>query len=228
MVRIALVLALAAGCGRIGYDPVGDGATDGPGEDGPDGPPGSQPLHEYRLEGDYTDVYGGPDLTGVGGSFVAGGYQFGPNQGLGVAGAMPAGVYTVDLVFSFDNLDSWKKIIDYKDLTTDEGFYTFNPNLQFVVVAGVTFATGSDTLAVNTTFQATITRDGGGVTTGYVDRVQQWQFDDTAGVATLLGPGAVVHFFVDDAATGGGEAAGGVVRRIRIWDRALTAAELTP
>lgn len=222
------MLALAAGCGHIGYDPVDGGPDAALGDDGPDGTPGLQPLHEYRLEGDYTDQYGGPDLTGVGGTFTAGGYQFGPNQGLGVAGAMPAEVYTVDLVFSFDNLDSWKKILDYKDLTTDEGFYTYNPNLQFVIVAGSEFATGADALAVNTTFQATITRDAAGVTTGYVDRAPQWQFTDTAGVATLLGPGAVVHFFVDDAATGGGEAAGGTVRRIRIWDRALTAAELLP
>ena len=63
---------------------------------------------------------------------------------------------------------------------------------------------------------------------GYVDRVQVWQFTDTAGVATLLGPGATAAFFIDDTATGMAEAGAGTVRRIRIWDRALAAADLPP
>ena len=225
-----MVLAAVAACGHVGYDPLADGGgddVDAPDGDG-DGPPGLQPIHEWRLEGNYRDVYGGPDLSGIGGTFTAGGYHFGPNQGLGVFGAMPPSVYTVDFVFSFEALDGWKKIIDYKDKTTDEGFYTYNPNLQFVVVAGSVFSTGTTTLQPDVTYQATITRDGAGVTTGYIDRVQEWQFTDTAGVATLQGVTAPVHFFIDDNATGGGEAASGTVRRIRIYDVPLTAGQLQP
>ena len=104
-------------------------------------------------------------------------------------------------LFDGKSLDGWKKIIDYKDKTTDEGFYTYNPNLQFVVVAGSVFSTGTTTLQPDVTYQATITRDAAGVTTGYIDRVQEWQFTDTAGVATLQGVTAPVHFFIDDNAT---------------------------
>ncbi len=93
---------------------------------------------------DNHDDFGGPDLVPAGGGFVAGGYQFGPNQGLTVTGAMPEQVYTVDLVFAFDSYatTSWQKILDFKGLTTDEGYYTYGDISQFVVVAGSQFADG--------------------------------------------------------------------------------------
>lgn len=224
-----LALVAVAACGRVGYDPVTDGA---PGDDdalAPDADP-LAPLHQYHLRGDYRDDYGGPDLVPAGGSFVADGYQFGPNQGLTVTGAMPDQVYTVDLVFAFDSYTTtaWQKVLDFKGLTTDEGYYTYGDISQFVVVAGSQFADGPPGLVGGTRYQMTITRDGAGVVTGYVDHAQVWQFTDGAGVATLLGPGAAASFFIDDTATGMGEAGAGTVRRIRIWDRALTAAELPP
>lgn len=223
----ALALALWAACGRIGYDPV-DAAV---GEDDAlvDADP-LAPLHQYHLRGDYRDDFGGPDLVPAGGSFVAGGYQFGRNQGLALTGAMPDQVYTVDLVFTFDaySTGAWQKILDYKGLATDEGYYAYNDYSQFVVVAGSQFADGPPGLVGGTQYQMTITRDAAGTVTGYVDRAQVWQFADAAGVATLLAPGATASFFIDDNATGMGEAGTGTVRRIRIWDRALGGAEIPP
>ncbi len=229
----SLALVAVAACGRVGYDPVIDGA---PGDgDAPDDAVAIDadplaPQHQYHLRGDYHDDFGGPDLVPAGGGFVAGGYQFGPNQGLTVTGAMPEQVYTVDLVFAFDSYatTSWQKILDFKGLTTDEGYYTYGDISQFVVVAGSQFADGPPGLVGGTTYQMTITRDAAGTVVGYVDRVQVWQFTDTAGVATLLGPGATAAFFIDDTATGMAEAGAGTVRRIRIWDRALAAADLLP
>jgi hypothetical protein len=235
MMRRALVgLLMVAGCGHVGYDeapdaPADDGLDGAPadGADGGDDGGGLSPIHQYRFAGNYDDDYGGPPLTPVGGSLGADGYSFGANQGLGVAGAMPDSVYTIDFVFSFAEVDSWNKILDFKDLTTDEGFYTFNPNLQFVIVAGSEFSTGVTTLAADTLYQATLTRDAAGHVVGFLDRVEELKFDDTAGVATLPAPGAIAHFFVDDNATQG-EASAGIVRRIRIWDTALTAEQIPP
>lgn len=221
---IAFVLATA--CGRIDYDPVAD-SGDGDGIDGPDAA-GLLPIHEYHLNNDYLDDYGGPALTPRGGGFVTGGYQFGVNQGLSVAGAMPDSVYTVDVVFSFDTLGSWRKILDFKDLGTDEGLYTYDDHLQFVVVAGTGFENGTTVVTATTQLQVTLTRDAAGVVVGYVDRAAQFTFTDAGAVATLGGPGALAHFVIDDAATGGGEASGGVVRRIRIYDVALTETQLEP
>lgn len=229
---VAVVLELVAACGRYGYDPLAAGDdTDAGDDDAGDGDAMADArddglIHDYRLNGDYTDELGGPDLTSVGGTLVAGGYQFGMNQGLGVIGAMPDSVYTVDIVFQFDDLTSWRKILDFKNYTSDDGYYTYDDKLQFVVVAGSVFATGPPRLTANTQFQATLTRDATGHVVGYVDRVLQFEFDDTAGVARLEAPGAVAHFFIDDTQTGGGEATGGLVRRIRMYDRALGASEL--
>lgn len=237
MVRLGialLVVVASAACGRIGYDAdpdaaVGDpdGAIDGVVDSDVDADP-FQPKHQYRLQGDYHDDFGGPDLVPAGGALVAGGYQFGANQGLSVSGAMADAVYTVSIDFSFDTLTSWRKIVDFKGLATDEGFYTFDDKLQFVIVAGVTFETGLPRWLPNVTHRVTLTRDSAGLTIGYVDSDKEWHFSDDAQVATLTGPGAPVHFFIDDNATGMGEASGGVVRRIRIWDQPLSISDLPP
>jgi hypothetical protein len=222
-----LVAVMTAACGRIGYGD--DGGGDDVDADTTDADPDAidlGPLHEYHFNGNYLDDKGGPAMVGRGGTFVAGGYQFAANQGLDVTGALPDRVYTVDIVFEFDDLVGWDKILDFKNLTTDEGYYTYDTSLQFVVVAGSTFATGPQGLPANTLMQTTLTRDAAGLTIGYVNRSQVFMFTDTAGVATLDAPGAIAHFFVDDTATGMGEATGGTVRRIMIWDRALTPSEL--
>lgn len=227
----ATLLGLTA-CGRIGYDPATDaGSDDGDGDVDDDADVDADPLtplHQYHLDGDYHDDYGGPDLVPAGGSFVADGYHFEANQGLSVTGAVPAEVYTVDLVFSYDAYSGWHKVLDYKDLATDEGYYTYDDRSQFVVVAGATFADGPVGLVANTMYQMTITRDAAGVVTGYVDGAQAWTFNDLADVATLGTVGGPAHFFIDDNATGGGESKAGTVRRIRIWDRALAAGEIPP
>lgn len=223
----AVVVAIAA-CGRVGYDPVTDaGDSDADRDAAIDADP-LTPLHQYHLDGTYQDDYGGPDLVPAGGGFVADGYHFEANQGLSVTGAVPAEVYTVDLVFSYDAYSGWHKVLDFKDLATDEGYYTYEDHSQFVVVAGSTFADGPPGLLANTLYQMTITRDAAGVVTGYVDGAQAWTFNDTASVATLGTVGGPAHFFIDDTATGGGESKAGTVRRIRIWDRALAAGEIPP
>jgi hypothetical protein len=183
-------------------------------------------THQYRLTGGYGDDLGGPALVPSGGTLGANGYTFGPNQGLSVTGAMPQNEYTVDLLFSFDMIGSWRKIIDFKDLTTDEGFYTFDPNLQFVVVAGSVFATGTANFPQSLLQHVALTRDATGMTRGYLEGQEQFSFMDTGNVATLTGPGAVVHFFIDDVVTSMNESSGGVVQRIRIFDRALLPAEI--
>jgi len=217
-----LALALTAACGRLGF---GEAAPVDAQHDAPDAPTGPVPIHVYQLDGTYADDLGGPALVGRGGSFVPGGYQFAVNQGLALTSAMPAEVYTVDMVFSFDTLGSWRKILDFKNLRSDNGLYTYDNSLQFVVVAGSTFETSPPVLAANTTMQVTLTRNAAGRVTGYVNRAQLITFVDTSTVAAL-GSDAIANFFIDDTPTGGGESSGGIVRRIRIYDVALDATQL--
>ena len=238
-----LVTLALTGCGRIDFGAVALAQTDAAPPDGsaPDGS-GLQPLHQYSLNGTYNDDFGGPPLTGHGGVFVAGGYQFAVNQGLSVIGALPQSVYTVDIVFSFADLASWKKILDYEGLTLDSGFYTFDGALQYVIVPGSDFITTQVSFVVNAMARVTLTRDATNQVVAYRDGAPvpalratgptppavspptPFEFADPGRVAALTGNTAT--FFIDDTATGSGEASAGLVRRIRIYDVALTAAQV--
>jgi hypothetical protein len=65
---------------------------------------------------------GGPSLTALGGSLGATGYTFGANQGLSLPNIIGDGTpYSIDLQFSFDQTSGWRRIIDFKDRTSDTG-----------------------------------------------------------------------------------------------------------
>lgn len=239
MLRVWLLLVVTA-CGRIGFGErtaPGDASTGGD-----DGTAGLQPIHQYSFHGNLRDDFGGPDAVGRGGTFGAHGYQFAPNQGLSVDGALPSDVYTVDLEFAFASAAGWRKILDYEGLTKDSGFYTYENALQFVIVPGSDFLTAPKTFTPDTTVRVSLTRDSAAHVVGYLDGAPafatrasspdpppaapptRFEFDDPARVAALTGSTAT--FFVDDAATGGGEAAMGTVRRIRIYDVVLDADQI--
>jgi hypothetical protein len=213
-------LVAGAACGRVGFEPdrLTVDAADEPGTDARPAPP---PRHQYAFDFTYADDYGGPDAEPQGGDFDAGGYRFDANLGLKLRDVIPMDVYTIDLVFSFTQLGSWRKILDFKSLVTDEGLYTFDDRLQFVVVSGASFAMSAPVWIADEPHQVTLTRDATGRVTGYVDRAFGFQFDDTARVAAIDDTGPWVYAFIDDTATSETEASGGVVRRIRIWDVAL-------
>ena len=181
------------------------------------------PSHHYALD-TLNDDLGGPALTALGGSLGDGGYRFGPNQGLTLTNGVQPGVYTIDVTFSFDQLGSWRKIIDFKNLGSDNGLYTYNTALQFVVTPGVHFETSPPIFVVDTMTRVTLTRDDAGVVNGYVNGAPEISFVDFDGGAAFSTP--VANFFVDDPLTGGGESSGGLVRELRIYDRALNAAEV--
>ena len=61
---------------------------------------------------------------------------------------------------------------------------------------------------------------------GYVNGVQQISFTDSTGLAVFDATGNIMRFFEDDLNTGQREASAGVVDFIRIYNGALTAAEV--
>jgi len=204
-----VVMVVVGGCGRLDFDPTSRTSDGGIDAAPTDTPGGANPLHRYRLAGDYTDDFGGPDLVPLGGTVATNGYTFAQNQGLRLTGGMPPTVYTVLFDFDFE---------------TDEGFYTYGLALQFVIVQSQTFATSADLFTPNVLRKVAITRDPAKIVQGYVDGNPQISFTDDADVAALAG--TIANFFIDDTATGMGEASAGLVRSITIWDRALTPAEI--
>ena len=241
----ALLLSLAA-CGRVGFDGATDatiGNGDGPAADGS----ALTPLHRYRFENNLLDDFGGPPLVPlVAGGFTGNGYQFVANGGLTlpVSSGFPAGAYTVRMVFVFDTVTNWRKILDFDGGALDRGLYVYESALQQVIVpnGGATpdFETSRAVFSPGVVTGVTITRDPAEHVTGYINELTvraarastdtvpvnpsgSFEFDDPAGTAKLNA--ALARWFVDDSGTSA-EASSGTVREISLWDRALTAGEV--
>jgi hypothetical protein len=214
----------AAGCGRLGFAqgepaPVDAAPVDVTAPDAA-GPP---PIHRYRLDGTYGDDYGGPALVPQGGSFDAGGYRFGVNQGLGLSSAMPVAIYTVDIKIALDLMTDWRKVLDFKSLKDDSGLYVHTAELAFVEDAGnQVFVSSPPLLTAATPFELTLTRASNGVVVGYVNRSMQFSIADSLGAGTFSDQNAFADFGVDDMPTNQLEASSGEIREIRIWDVALS------
>lgn len=185
----------------------------------------ANPTHLYLLN-DASDALGGPALTGYGGSFGTSaygqsGYSFGANLGLSLEAAVPQSVYTIDFTMALDETTGYRRLVDFKNLTSDTGLYNLNTSLNFYNLTtspGGAFAAGQ--LA-----RVTITRDAAGTFTGYVNGLQQISFTDSSGLGEFTGPSQIAYFFRDDNAVSN-EASGGFVDYIRIYDVALNATEV--
>lgn len=174
-------------------------------------------LHDYNLNGTLADSLGGPSLTQfAGGTLGATGFTFPANQGLSLVGGVnTSGPYSIELVFSFDVITGYRRIMDFRNRTSDSGFYTLNGNLNFfpVVTAAAT------TVAAGTTVNVLLTRSAAGQVNGYVNTAASFSFADTSGLATTLTNQLL--FFVDDLVFAN-EVSSGFVDRIRIFDQELS------
>lgn len=184
-------------------------------------------THLYGLNNTLTDSFGGPSLVANGGTLAAGGgYSFAVNQGPSLSNAISANDYSILLDFSLATSsasDGYKKIVDFKNLTSDAGAYTLLGKLNFFN----TGLSGSTVVGNNNPVRVVLTRNGStGQTTEYLNGVQQLTFTDSANLATFTASNNIINFFQDDAATGGREASAGFVRNIAIYNGALSTSEV--
>jgi hypothetical protein len=135
--------------------------------------------------------------------------------------------YSVGVRFSFEITDvSWRKIIDYKNLTSDNGFYFYSGGkLQFYPNNTLGLSTTSNNQVVD----IITTRDAvTGTFKAYiiVDNVLYEELDiPDAGeyaVPTLVDGKPRFRFFHDENATSGEATPGGKVYSIKIWDGPIT------
>jgi hypothetical protein len=146
--------------------------------------------------------------------------RFAENDGLSLlppSSVIPNNIYTVVLLFSFTDVTFWRRIIDFKEAATDNGFYVFNSALNFYP-----FALGpSNAIPANTFVQVALTRDGSKNVLGYVNGLQQFSFADSTDEGAV-GPGDALRFFRDN----GTEGSTGSVARIRLYNRVLSSGEI--
>ncbi len=156
-----------------------------------------------------------------GGTLSASGYSFAPNQGLSLSNATTGSQYSIVLDYSFADTSGYRKIIDFNNLSTDDGLYNLSTNLRFFPIVSGTTVVGN-----NVPVRLVLTRNAAGTTAGYFDGVQQFSFTDSSNLATFRAANNIINFFRDDSATGFREASAGSVSKILLYDDALTAAEV--
>lgn len=137
--------------------------------------------------------------------------------------------YSVGVRFAFNQTSpSWRKIIDYKNMASDTGFYFLNSNLYFYNYGG-----GSTSISDNQIIDVIATRDGTtGKFTAYIvvdgHYYKELEVDDPANQAypTVVGGKTRFGFFFDDIATSAEATSGGKVYSIKIWNSPITEEEI--
>jgi hypothetical protein len=179
-------------------------------------------IHDYELNGNLNDSLGGPALNSNGGTVGAAGYSYTYTQGLyllnGLDNTQRAN-YTIDMYFNITSVGKWNKILDFKNRTTDAGFY-FDPSNHPNFYSGL--GTGSATVSNGQNLRVTAIRDGTSNTFFlYEDGVLQFSFNDAGGNAIFDGTSNTIQFFEDEGTQGSpGEYPQGFVDRILIYDNA--------
>jgi OOP family OmpA-OmpF porin len=197
----------------------------------------AQNSYIYEFKNNLNETSGkGPILTTLGqkGSYVEeslpelGGarrtvYKFDKNCGLNynmnTSGLNLKGSYTIEIYFKFDALESWKRVIDFKNRTTDNGAYIFNGKLNFYNIV----TSEISPVAAGEYTHYTFTYDASSNTVKiYADGIGKISFKDIQRDAQI-DPNEL-HFFYDDLKVNN-EASSGTVAYIKLFDYAVTPEE---
>lgn len=188
---------------------------------------------DYRFQGSLGSAVGdAPDLAEIGKgatAFTDEGMigrtvlSFTRRSGLSLTpttGVISSTEYTIEILFRFDRLRGYRKIVDFKDGSDDNGLYVVDGCLNFYPRP----LGPSTPIEADSYVQVVLTRGPTDTVLGYVDGVRQFVFSDGVGVGEI-GPADTLRFFVDDSRTRR-EYSSGAVSQIRLYDRALTANEI--
>ena len=130
----------------------------------------------------------------------------------------PSNEYTIVILFQFDTVSGWRRLVDFKNGLTWNGLYVVNGTLHFYPSAS-----GAEVCVTNNVWhQVVLTRESNGLARVYCDGVPRLNFDDTAGSQAILSAANTLRFFKDN----GVEESGGAVARIRTFNTALTPAQV--
>jgi len=199
---------------------------------------GQSVLH-YEFNNSLTEVAGnGPELTVLGtegiyvqdtlleiGSAEKRVYRFEANSGFQfdntAAGNFLGDQYTIELYFVFDNLSSWKRVVDWKTRSSDNGAYVYYGELNFYPYQ---YSTDAPVLENEYTYYV-ITRDAGSKELIiYADAINQISFIDNGGDG-LLNADNMLNFFHDDLVVPN-EASSGAVAMLKLYNYALDSATI--
>lgn len=149
--------------------------------------------------------------------------RFPKDNGLSISptnGIVPNDSYTIAMLFRLQDVGTWRRVIDFKNGTSDNGLYITPGNL--LAFAPVKY--GSTTIAANQWVQVVVTRDVSGLVNVYLNSSFEMQFSD-AGNDAVISPANALRLFQDNTSGGStGEDSAGAVARVRLYDYALSPA----
>ena len=149
--------------------------------------------------------------------------NFSPNNGVTLSptvGVVPNDAYTIAVLFRFSEVNSWRKILDFKNGEVDRGLFVLDGKLIFY---NETSSGIGASVSPNTYVQVVLTRDADKHVVGYVDGVVQFSFTDVDGLAEISDQNTLRFF---NNIQGPGDTSSGSVARIRLYDNAITADEV--
>ncbi|NJL13695.1 MAG: OmpA family protein [Microscillaceae bacterium] len=123
------------------------------------------------------------------------------------------GSYSIELYFKFTDLQSWRRVIDFKNRKTDRGAYIFSGQLNFYNFINSDIAP----IVANEYSHYILTRDAQTqILSIYADGEAKVSFVDN-GQEALTDQDNVINFFFDDLAVQN-EASAGAVAYLKIYD----------
>jgi hypothetical protein len=126
--------------------------------------------------------------------------------------------YTFVLLVRLNVCGSYRKLVDFDDRQSDEGWYEYSRSLYPYNLPG--FDHSKKKIQPGEWRQIALTRGGGGNVHGYVGKTEIGH-DADPDPDVALGPDKILHFLVDNVS--GSEDSGGQIARLRIYDSALSA-----
>jgi hypothetical protein len=181
-------------------------------------------THVYRFNGTYADQYGGTALVPEGGFLTGNGYSFGANQGLTLSNVFSRDrSYSLVLRSRFDDIGGWRKMVDFQDRSSDNGFYSYFGSADldpYTLRYAADYVPGVMATSV-------ITRDASDLFLRiYVDGLLRYTITDGGHYANFGAPGGIARFFQDDAVTAQSEATSGFVSYLATYDDVLSDEEV--
>jgi len=144
-------------------------------------------------------------------------------RGLSLPGTRAFDVYSIDIRFYFDDVNAsfntWQKILDFKNRTSDSGLYSAGGSLQLFASTGSgdPHAGSVGHVFTNGTMaDLLVTRNASGLFSASVNGQLAFSVMDTNGATTFSGPGNFINFFMDDLISFAPEAGTGFADRIQV------------
>lgn len=150
-----------------------------------------------------------------------GGFNIDVNQNISTS-------YTIGLRFSFNLVSGYKRIIDFSNGSSDNGFYFLNGKLNFFP-----YGTGPTSISSNQLVDLVVTRSSDGTFKAYfvvngilVTPPELTSSTGTFAIPTLVNGKPRFGFFYDDTSYPGEATDRGKVYGIKMWDAALNESQI--